>query len=130
MPVRGCWTGENSQRNGRWIGSLGAMRTALRMERPIMPWIASLSQSPRCRDIQTPMASKDTSRKVLAHVAAQAGVGHELIPDEPALMLGERRAPAGNPVLDAVVAQRVPVGRGVDGDDGLAKPELRRRGDA
>lgn len=66
-----------------------------------MPWIRSLSQSGRGARYWAPVASHDTSRKVLAHAAAQIGVpalaarlqiserllhhyltGHELIPDE------------------------------------------------
>jgi hypothetical protein len=66
-----------------------------------MPWIASLSQSGRGARYLPLVASHDTSRKVLAHAAAQVGVaalaerlqiservlhhyltGHELIPDE------------------------------------------------
>ena len=66
-----------------------------------MPWIASLPQSYGRRRYSRPVASRDTSRKVLAHAAAQVGLpalaarlqvserilrhyltGHELIPDE------------------------------------------------
>lgn len=71
------------------------------MKRAIMPWMARLSQSGRCAPYSRPVASHDTSRKVLAHAAAQLGVaalaerlqiserllhhyltGHDLIPDE------------------------------------------------
>jgi len=71
------------------------------MKRAIMPWMAKLPQSGRRGRYLRPVASRDTSRKVLAHAAAQVGVpalaerlqiserllhhyltGHDLIPDE------------------------------------------------
>jgi hypothetical protein len=71
------------------------------MKRAIMPWMELLSQSGRVARYSASVASHDTSRKVLAHAAAQVGVaalagrlqisermlrhyltGQELIPDE------------------------------------------------
>src|SRR6478736_10034030 len=46
------------------------------------------------------------------------------------LVFGQERAEAGHAILDAVVAQRIPVCRRVDGDDRFVEPELRHRGDA
>ena len=73
----------------------------MRTKRAIMPWIAGLAQSGSTGRYSPLVASHDTSRKVLAHAAAQLGVaalaarlqiserllhhyltGHELIPDE------------------------------------------------
>ena len=71
------------------------------MKRAIMPWMARLSQSGPWAPYLPPVASHDTSRRVLAHAAALVGVaalaerlqlserilhhyltGHSLIPDE------------------------------------------------
>src|SRR5262245_14589881 len=44
-------------------------------------------------------------------------------------VLSEERPPAMNLVFDPVLAQRVPVDRGIDRDHRLAEPELGGRGD-
>jgi hypothetical protein len=77
------------------------MAGAVRMKRAIMPWMTSLPQSWPWVPYLPPVASHDTSRRVLAHAAAQIGIpalaarlqiserilhhyltGHSLIPDE------------------------------------------------
>src|ERR1041384_2727824 len=71
------------------------------VKRAIMPWMARLSQSGPWAPYLPPVASHDTSRRVLAHAAALIGIaalaerlqpsdrilhhylpGHGLIPDE------------------------------------------------